>query len=190
MPTKTKKPATRNKKVVKRSKIHKNLKIIFALIVSAGFGLVGLYYLTGSNALVATYPNFETEVVAGINRERGNRGLKKLTHTVCFHNRALDYARELANQDKFLHNNLDEYFVRCPNGDKPRYVGEVLARGFSTPQGVVQGWMNSDGHRRVIMSTSPNTIGVGVAKNSSGAYVVVGLTAKCDNGPCGATYSP
>ena len=47
--------------------------------------------------------------------------------------------------------------------------GENIAYGQSTPQQVVQAWMNSSGHRANILNGSFTTIGVG--------YTVVGGTA-------------
>ncbi|MBQ2931950.1 MAG: hypothetical protein IJE62_03780 [Clostridia bacterium] len=40
-------------------------------------------------------------------------------------------------------------------------AGENIARGQATPQAVVNGWMNSAGHRANILNASYNTIGVG-----------------------------
>ena len=42
-----------------------------------------------------------------------------------------------------------------------RYAGENIAMGYATPQAVVEGWMNSSGHRANILSADYTRIGVG-----------------------------
>ena len=42
-----------------------------------------------------------------------------------------------------------------------RTAGENIARGHATPQAVVNGWMNSSGHRANILNASYTQIGVG-----------------------------
>ena len=42
-----------------------------------------------------------------------------------------------------------------------RTAGENIAYGYSTPQAVVDAWMNSSGHRANILNASYTQIGVG-----------------------------
>jgi uncharacterized protein YkwD len=49
-----------------------------------------------------------------------------------------------------------------------RTAGENIAYGYTTPQAVVNGWMNSSGHRANILSSSYTQIGVGYV--SQGNY--------------------
>ena len=42
-----------------------------------------------------------------------------------------------------------------------RTAGENIAMGYATPQAVVNGWMNSPGHRANILNASFTRIGVG-----------------------------
>ena len=50
-----------------------------------------------------------------------------------------------------------------------RSAAENIAAGQTTPQAVVQAWMNSSGHRANILSTN-TCIGVGYAKGGSYGY--------------------
>ncbi len=52
-----------------------------------------------------------------------------------------------------------------------RSAGENIAKGQTTPQQVMQGWMNSPGHRANILNSSFTQIGVGIAKNSQGQLI-------------------
>ncbi|HVI42636.1 MAG TPA: CAP domain-containing protein, partial [Anaerovoracaceae bacterium] len=48
------------------------------------------------------------------------------------------------------------------------YAGENIAEGQRTPAEVMDGWMNSPGHKANIMNTSYTEIGVGYVTNSNG----------------------
>jgi uncharacterized protein YkwD/putative cell wall-binding protein len=45
------------------------------------------------------------------------------------------------------------------------YLGENIARGYTTPEQVVQAWMDSSGHRANILNPNYTHIGVGLAEN-------------------------
>ena len=49
-----------------------------------------------------------------------------------------------------------------------RGAGENIAWGQKTPEQVMQGWMNSAGHRANILNARYTTIGVGYYRNASG----------------------
>ena len=45
--------------------------------------------------------------------------------------------------------------------EKYGHLGENIAAGYKTPQEVVDGWMNSEGHRKNILNPAFTKIGVG-----------------------------
>lgn len=42
--------------------------------------------------------------------------------------------------------------------------------GYSSPEAVVQGWMNSQGHQAAILTSAASYIGVGIYQNDYGTY--------------------
>ena len=48
--------------------------------------------------------------------------------------------------------------------------GENIAYGFATPDVVMNGWLNSAGHRANIENASYRAIGIGVARSANGTY--------------------
>ena len=46
-------------------------------------------------------------------------------------------------------------------------AGENIARGYNTPESVVNGWMNSSGHRANILNATYTRIGVGYVKDGN-----------------------
>lgn len=49
-----------------------------------------------------------------------------------------------------------------------RTAGENIAAGYTSSQAVMNGWMNSDGHRRNILNANFTQLGVGCYRDSSG----------------------
>ena len=58
-----------------------------------------------------------------------------------------------------------------------RYIGlgENIAHGYTTPDRVVQAWMNSPGHRAIILMEDLTQLGVGVVRDASGRLYWVQL---------------
>jgi uncharacterized protein YkwD len=54
-----------------------------------------------------------------------------------------------------------------PHGYDFRFAGENLATGFETVEVLVQGWMESPGHRANIMSTDYDDVGIAVIDGST-----------------------
>ncbi len=115
--------------------------------------------------------DYEREVVRLVNIERNNRGLSSLTISDKLSKAADVRAVELV--DKFSHER--------PNGTKPwtaadeagyKYstIAENIAAGYSSPQEVVDGWMNSDGHRKNILNSRFTQIGVGCFEKADSEY--------------------
>lgn len=99
-----------------------------------------------------------------INNYRTKAGIGKLTldNELCF--AAGVRAEEMAS--KFSHTRpdgrscftvLDDYSIRCKGT-----VGENIASGYNTPTDVMEGWMNSDGHRANILNSDYTKVGLSV----------------------------
>ena len=110
--------------------------------------------------------NYINEVIRLVNIERNREGLSSLTRNEKLCDLALVRAGEIV--EVFSHSRpdgsdcftiFDEYgFVI--NG----YAGENLAKGHRSPQEVIKGWMNSQGHKDNILSSDFKEIGIGIVK--------------------------
>lgn len=108
--------------------------------------------------------NFETKVIQLINAERKKEGLSPLSEHTFLTQTARLHSEDMACNQFFSH-------VSPTNGDVEQRVafqkytfsaiGENIAAGYNSPESVVQGWMNSTGHRANIMSATFTQIGVG-----------------------------
>ena len=112
---------------------------------------------------------FEAEVVRLVNIEREKNGLSALKSDNEKLNRAADIrAEELTTS--FSHtrpSGADCFSVLIERGIKYCAAGENIAYGYRTPAEVVEGWLNSPGHRANILTGSFTHIGVGYNENGN-----------------------
>lgn len=84
------------------------------------------------------------------------------------------HSQDMAKRDYFAHNSLDGTtpFTRMRRaGYRYRYAGENIAAGFVSANSVVNAWLESPSHCRVLMSRKYHELGVGIAKGGSyGTY--------------------
>lgn len=81
---------------------------------------------------------------------------------------AVDHTQYMIESGKISH---DNFGVRS-EALKQRgaeVVGENVAYGYSTAQGVVDAWLNSESHKRIIEGDFTHS-GFGIMKSSSGKY--------------------
>lgn len=113
----------------------------------------------------------ELEVVKLVNEERKKAGLAPFTHSQELSKVARVKSQDMADKNYFSHNSptYGDPFTMMKNfGINYRTAGENIAKGYQSPQSVVNGWMNSPGHRANILNPNFGTIGVGyVIKNGT-----------------------
>jgi len=124
-------------------------------------------------ALQAVPSDYETDVLDLVNQERLAENLLSLTWNNQLHEAAREHSEDMATNDYFSHTSLDgrTAFDRIEDaGYQWGAAGENIAAGYSTPQAVVIGWMNSAGHRQNILSSKYCDLGVGYAYAPTSAY--------------------
>ncbi|MGI6176537.1 MAG: SafA/ExsA family spore coat assembly protein [Christensenellales bacterium] len=119
----------------------------------------------------ASVREYETEVIRLVNDIRVSRGLKPLKENWEL-SRVARYKSQDMHDNKYFSHTSPVYgspFTMIKNfGLSYRTAGENIAMGYRTPQQVVDGWMNSSGHRANILNASYTQIGVGYV--ASGHY--------------------
>jgi uncharacterized YkwD family protein len=113
---------------------------------------------------------FEKQVVDLTNKERAKYGLPALKVDPKLSKMARDKAQDMHDKNYFSHNSptygspfqmMDQYGIQY------NAAGENIAMGQPSPQEVVNGWMNSKGHRENILNKNFNYIGVGYVKEGN-----------------------
>ncbi|MGA8241807.1 MAG: CAP domain-containing protein [Desulfobacterales bacterium] len=117
--------------------------------------------------------DFESEVIELVNIERETRNLHPLSYNQELTVAARRHSQDMADQNYFSHTSQDgrEFYERIADaGYDYQSCGENIAAGYASPEAVVEGWMNSDGHRRNILDPDYCDIGVGYAAVAGNQY--------------------
>lgn len=127
--------------------------------------------------------DYEQQVIELVNAQRlVNGNLPPLKRVDSLTDSARYHATDMGQDDYFNHDSYDRVngaLVRvCGTWDRVlSYYGsgwnalaENIAAGYSTPEAVMTGWMNSSGHRANILNPNLREIGVGYAYVSGSSY--------------------
>jgi uncharacterized protein YkwD len=136
---------------------------------------------TGSETITPVRADFEQHVVELVNDHRASRGLPPLKRVTELDNAARYHARDLRQDNYFDHDSYDrsgstltrvcEWNTRITAFYKNwSNLGENIAAGPSSPENVMQGWLNSSGHRANIESPNYWEIGMGYDEGGGTYY--------------------
>ena len=118
--------------------------------------------------------DFADRVVQLVNQRRASLGLTQLVVTTPLANSSVWKARHMAAYLYMAHDDPAPPVARTTGqrleacGYTGAGWGENIAAGQTTPETVVQAWLNSPGHRANIENASFRAIGVGAAASSGG----------------------
>lgn len=138
------------------------------ILIKATKSLVVLafaFQLIAGSTVYASEINFEN-VSNMINQERASKGLPKLKINSELNNAASLKSKDMINRHYFEHFafNLTPWDFINMAGYDYLYAGENLAMDFSTTEGMVAAWMNSETHRNNILNPDYNEMGLGIVK--------------------------
>lgn len=119
----------------------------------------------------ASQGDYASQVVALVNAERAKYGLSALKVDSRVQQAAQVRAKETVQSFSHTRPNGSSFSTALTEaGVSYSRSGENIAYGQSTPQQVVQAWMNSSGHRANILNENFTTIGVGYTVSGGTAY--------------------
>lgn len=116
----------------------------------------------------ATASSYADQVVNLVNQERAKAGLKPLAIDKPLAAMALDKAKDMYQNRYFDHTSPSygsPFDMMKSYGIRYTYAGENIAMGQRNPQEVMNGWMNSPGHRQNILNPNYTKIGVAYYQN-------------------------
>ena len=128
---------------------------------------------TASNAASENGSDVQQEVLRLVNTQREKAGKQPLTMDAKLSQAAQVRAAEIVQL--FSHDRPDGtscFTAMKEAGVSYRAAGENIAAGQRTPAEVMEGWMNSQGHRENILSDSFGRLGVGYTVVNGRAYWV------------------
>ena len=113
---------------------------------------------------------YEAEVVRLVNIEREKNGLSPLAVDWQLSRVARYKSQDMKDKSYFSHTSPtygSPFQMIKSFGITYRSAGENIARGYTSPEAVVKGWMNSSGHRANILNKSFTHIGVGYVESGN-----------------------
>ena len=113
--------------------------------------------------------SYAEQVIQLVNAERAKQGLSSFTTTSALSSAANKRATEITQSFAHTRPNGSSFStVLGEYGISYSASGENIAYGQRTPQDVVNGWMNSAGHRANILNSNFKKIGIGVHQAGNG----------------------
>jgi uncharacterized protein YkwD len=114
----------------------------------------------------------EDAVIELTNKARATAGCAPLRFDTRLRTAARRHSTDMGLHDYFSHTSLDgdTFADRIEAAGYPHPGAENIARGYQTAAEVMDGWMNSPGHRANILNCGLRTIGVGVYYGLGGPW--------------------
>ena len=147
-----------------------------ALLAACGMPMIepAAHSASAPSARVTTaYRGTEARIFDLINAERSHEGLRPLVFNERLDRMAKIQADNMARFQKMAHTLPDASLPTL--NDRVHYVGypygriaENVALGYPNAETVVEGWMNSSGHRRNILDRDVVETGIAIARSSAG----------------------
>jgi uncharacterized protein YkwD len=109
-------------------------------------------------------PSVAVQVLDLVNRERANAGCRPLTEDIRLDTAARRHSADMAMRHYFSHDTPEgtTFDDRERAAGYPRPGAENIAQGYRSADAVMQGWLQSDGHRRNILDCTFTTMGLGL----------------------------
>jgi uncharacterized protein YkwD len=145
------------------------MRAVAPLILAASCLLAALSVspLTATGAAKPRVDSKERAIVRAINRQRARHGLARLRSNRRLARAADFHSWEMLDADYFAHESRDgsPFHQRVRRYVSYRAIGETLAMvgscGKRSPRRIVRMWMNSPGHRAILLSSSYRRVGLG-----------------------------
>ena len=126
---------------------------------------------TSAVAADSSSDQLEDALMVRINQARAEHGLPKIWNfDVCTDRLAEAWGQRIARTGRFEHRDQNQVIRKCNN----QWAGETLVRGTGlTPQAMVELWLDSPGHREILLSPRARRAGVAITKDPQGRVIGV-----------------
>ncbi len=138
------------------------LLLLTTLLFSCAKEEDGVYFNENSEVTNAkvNYTAMESEIVSLVNAHRTSLGLNTLNTLNIVSGVADGHTDYMIEVGQISHDNFAQRAQTLMTEAGAKTVGENVAYGFSTAEGVVKGWLNSDGHRKIIENPDYTHFGI------------------------------
>lgn len=129
----------------------------------------GIYFNETSEVVTAkvSYSEIETEILDLVNDHRKSMGLSTLIPLNIISSVAEGHTNYMIEIGEANHDNFAQRSQNLIDNANAKSVAENVAYGFNTAQGVVNGWLNSEDHRKIIENQSYTHFGISTDSNTN-----------------------
>ncbi|SNR61785.1 Cysteine-rich secretory protein family protein [Lutibacter agarilyticus] len=131
----------------------------------------GIYFDETSEITIVEkiqYSTIELEILDLVNAHRQSIDLQTLKTLDIVSGVAEGHTNYMIETGQISHDNFPKRSEVLIKNAKAKAVGENVAYGYGSAEAVVNGWLNSEGHREVIESTKYTHFGISTECNSEG----------------------
>jgi uncharacterized protein YkwD len=149
----------------------------FKVVLTTATAALALLVFSAVPALAFDRQANENTMLRLINDARTSRGLHAVRSYEALHKAARAHSSDMLRRDYFAHSSLSGLSVSSRarragygvNGWSAWAVGEVIAWGSGArgnPQSIFKAWMNSSGHRKIILTKRWRDVGIGCGRGT------------------------
>ncbi|WP_245541133.1 CAP domain-containing protein [Yoonia vestfoldensis] len=156
--------------------------VLQALLVALITGLSANAALAANCVAPENVNELATEIAAGLNASRQANGERPLRFNRDLGRAAMTHACDMHRNEFFAHIGTDgsnlQQRVRAV-GYSDCIVGENIAWGYPRSEQIITGWMNSPGHRTIMLHPRVEEFGIGITTGTRGPYWVLVVGKGC-----------
>lgn len=130
----------------------------------------GIYFNESSEVINTnvSYTDIENEILTLVNEYRESIGLETLSLLNIVSGVADGHTNYMIQSGTISHDNFDQRAQILMDNTNAKSVGENVAYGYNSAEGVLNGWLNSAEHRKIIESETYTHFGISTDSNSNG----------------------
>lgn len=141
------------------------LLILSLLIWSCSKEEDGIYF-ESSNKIKVEYSKIELEILKLINDYRSTKDLPSLMKMNIISTVAKSHTNYMVEINQVNHDHFSERYEKLVTEVNAKIVGENVAYGYNSAQGVVNSWIKSTEHRALLENEKYTHFGISTEQNS------------------------
>jgi uncharacterized protein YkwD len=146
----------------------KTLFILTIVLTSCSTEEEDILFESKAEEIIVTYNTIELEVLDLVNTYRASKSLPSLQKMDIISSVAKSHSDYMVETGLVNHDNFPLRNKELINKANASSVGENVAYGFNSAEGVVNAWLKSDAHRSIIEREDFTHFGVSVETNKEG----------------------
>ena len=124
------------------------------------------YDIPELESTISNFTDFEMDVLELVNAYRYEKGLQMLEFNFKLANIADPHTQYMVSVDTLSHDNFPKRNLQAIKYCEATWLGENVSFGYGTAHGFVQGWINSEGHRKILESDKAIFFAVSIRQNA------------------------